>query len=257
MPKSMSPEELVRTLNEGGFKPAIVRSGLVKVNADDQNSLMFSEGRGCHAWTRIPLDAIESVEYESLVRCHDHQHPFVQLHLKAPTDNPTATLFAELLMHGAGAASSESIADLASDSGESFEEPAESLRLLASTTQRIDIGFQANGNGVMNCYGLGTFRCQGRPGARFRYPIDITVTTADKELLHISREFNGPDGRPARMPFAIRIWPARGIYIHEWGYCQYAPGQTSEGCIHLCPGDAVRVYNWIVGRTRITIHYPW
>jgi hypothetical protein len=116
------------------------------------------------------------------------------------------------------------------------------------TTQRIEIAFQANGDGTMNCHGLGTFPCEGRPG--LKYPTDLTVTAADKELLHHSIEFN------CDMPYAIRIWGQRGIYIHEWGYCRASDG-PSEGCIHLCRPNAATVFNWITGPTRITITYPW
>jgi aquaporin Z len=116
------------------------------------------------------------------------------------------------------------------------------------TTKRIEISFDASGDGVISCKGLGDFDCQGLNGVT--YPQDITVQTTDKEIKHWSTEFQ------VWMPFAIRIWPQRGIYIHEWGFCRVAQGQ-SAGCIHVCPGNAEKIYNWVDGPTRITIKYPW
>jgi hypothetical protein len=37
------------------------------------------------------------VEFVRNVPCKDHQHPYVRVHLKSPTDNPEAEVFARLL----------------------------------------------------------------------------------------------------------------------------------------------------------------
>jgi hypothetical protein len=70
-------------------------------------------------------------------------------------------------------------------------------------SRRIKIHFDANGNGKLECVGLGTFDCQAKPG--LSYPKDVTVHDGDKEPVHHSIEF-GVD-----MPFAIRIWPAHFV----------------------------------------------
>jgi hypothetical protein len=127
-------------------------------------------------------------------------------------------------------------------------------RLAPSGTQRINIEFQSNGDGIMECVGFGRFSCLGQIGRG--YPRDLTVTPSDKERRHISREFNN-----VPMPFSIRIWGQCGIYIHEWGYCTVAGSPSgpdaAHGCIHLCSPDAESVFNWVQRRTRILINYPW
>lgn len=115
--------------------------------------------------------------------------------------------------------------------------------------QRISIQFGANGEGTMTCQGLGTFPCLGQAGRA--YPNDLTINVSDKERVHRSAEF-GVD-----MPFALRIWGQRGIYIHEFPCSLRTNNGPSAGCIHLCAGDAEKVYEWVVGRTRVTIEYPW
>lgn len=116
-------------------------------------------------------------------------------------------------------------------------------------TKRIKIDLDAKGDGTLECVGYKTFPCQGRPGVT--YHKDVTLQTSDKELLHHSHEFAGVD-----MPYALRVYSERGIYIHEWQFCSSAGG-TSAGCIHLCSPTAKLVYDWIDGPTRITIEYPW
>jgi hypothetical protein len=117
-----------------------------------------------------------------------------------------------------------------------------------SATKRIKIEFQKNGNGTLECVGLGSFPCQGLPTVH--YPTDVTIHDGDKELLHHSIEFD------VDMPYAIRIWPARGIYIHQWDFCRVEDG-ASAGCIHLCQASAKTVFDWVTDPTRITISYPW
>lgn len=259
--RTMRPEELIRLLQEGELESdvslsgGVIREGMVRPVDDNPQGVLFSEGRSCRNWTRIPLDAIESVEYVGLAHCHNHQHPYVRLRLVVPTDNPTAALFAELLMKSDLHPSTES-SPATSATGEAHSpigvaEDAAAYEALGvhelAATQRIDIQFDQGGDGRLSC-GAGTFLCQGRRGVR--YPRDLTITTADKHGTHWSNEFQ------VWMNYSILIWGQRGIYIHEWPYCRTASG-PSAGCIHLCPGDAAAVYNWIVGRTRITISYPW
>ena len=127
---------------------------------------------------------------------------------------------------------------------------------IKEATKRINIRFAANGDGDLECVGFNTFECLGRANADCRYPADLTVTGeigVDKFLTKFSNEFQ------VEMPHAILIWGQRGIYIHEWpGSARRAVyGDVTAGCIHLNPSDALAVYDWIDGRTRITTEYPW
>jgi hypothetical protein len=101
----------------------------------------------------------------------------------------------------------------------------------------------------MNCGGLGAFPCLGQPGRQ--YPTDFTVTPTDKSPEHWSEEFQ------VLMKWCVLIWGQKGIYIHEGPDNLKDNGGPSAGCIHLGPGNAKRVYDWIDDRTRITISYPW
>ena len=69
---------------------------------------------------------------------------------------------------------------------------------------------------------------------------------SDKKGTHRSGKFH------VNMPHAISIWGQRGVYLHEWGRL---PG--SAGCIHLLPGDAKQVYDFVSEKTRIVIQYEW
>jgi len=112
-----------------------------------------------------------------------------------------------------------------------------------TVTGKINISFRPNGEGTLECVGLGTYHVLGQPGRM--YPKDITVTEADKERVHHSKEFN------VDMPFAIKIWGQKGIYIHEY------PMVLSSGCIHVSTTDAPIVYKYVAARTLIKITYPW
>jgi hypothetical protein len=118
-----------------------------------------------------------------------------------------------------------------------------------SKTKRIEISFKDDGEGTLKCVDLGEFSCLGQPGRG--YPKDLTVSEKHKEDLHKSIEF-GVD-----MPYAILIWGQKGIYIHEFPCSLKENKGPSAGCIHLCPGAAKKVYDWITGKTRIIIKYPW
>jgi len=113
----------------------------------------------------------------------------------------------------------------------------------------INISFRSNGEGTMECVGLGKFKVLGQPGRK--YPKDITVNETDKERLHKSKEFN------VDMPFAIKIWGQLGIFIHEFPDNLRDNGGPSAGCVHLSKKNAPKVFNYVAGRTRIKITYPW
>jgi hypothetical protein len=119
-------------------------------------------------------------------------------------------------------------------------------------TNRVEITFNANGEGTMNCQGLGQFPCLGKPN--LAYTQDLTVRGVegeDKFLRKFSNEYQ------VWMHWAVLIMGNRGIYIHEGPVTLRENGGPTAGCIHVATGDAERIYNWIDGRTRITIEYPW
>jgi hypothetical protein len=94
-----SPTAFVAALRSpaGLPKATIAVEGAVKEHADEpQEALLFSPGRVCAEWIRVPLDLIESIEDVGKVRCDGHLHHYVRLHLKTP-DAPDARLFSDLL----------------------------------------------------------------------------------------------------------------------------------------------------------------
>jgi hypothetical protein len=121
--------------------------------------------------------------------------------------------------------------------------------MILTINGRINIEISSNGEGTLECVGLGKFKILGDPTKK--YPTDITVDPlADagvKERVHQSREFN------VAMPFAVRIWGQLGIYIHEFPDNLQDNGGPSAGCIHVGKGNAEKVYNYVVTRTRIII----
>ena len=82
MTKSFTGPEFLKALTAGALKPDLVLEGMAK--ADGADALLFSPGRACTGWTRIPVGMVEHVEFLSLVRCDDHEHPLVRLALKEP-----------------------------------------------------------------------------------------------------------------------------------------------------------------------------
>ena len=118
-------------------------------------------------------------------------------------------------------------------------------------TKRVTIEFNADGEGTLT-FGGKSVKCLGAPGVK--YPKDITVTGVegvDKFPVWHSQEY-GVD-----MPWAVKIWGQRGIFIHEMPDNLKENGGPSAGCIHLSAKNAPRFYKWVDGRTRITISYPW
>lgn len=97
MQKSFTPTEFMKALSEGALRDPIVKEGFVKQDGNDPSALLFSEGTSCVVWTKIPLDMIERVDYIRSMRCQDHEHPLVRLHLKEPDpSNTAAAVFAAL-----------------------------------------------------------------------------------------------------------------------------------------------------------------
>lgn len=130
--------------------------------------------------------------------------------------------------------------------------------------KRIRISFNSLGEGMMECVGFRTVRCLGMKG--LKYPLDLTINPAirgTKENPHYSRTYSCPPNDNAAgqciMPYSILIWGQEGVFIHEWPTpATYAGnGGPTHGCIHLDPGNAQAVYNWVDQKTRVTMTYPW
>ncbi len=119
-------------------------------------------------------------------------------------------------------------------------------------TKRAKITFQANGEGQL-IYGNKNIGCLGSPTVKYTQDLTIQgIVGTDKFLRKFSDEYQ------VWMEFAVLIMGQRGIYIHEGApTLEENGGEPSAGCIHLGEGDAKDFYDWVTGRTRILISYPW
>lgn len=119
----------------------------------------------------------------------------------------------------------------------------------AMATLQARIDFRADGEGSMT-YGGRTVPCLGNP--ELAYTKDLTVqgiVGTDKFEKKYSKEYD------VWMNWAVLIMGNRGIYVHEGADNLSDNGGATAGCIHL--KDAKDFYNWVTGRTRILISYPW
>lgn len=107
-PRSMAPDEFLTELRSGALEgPAtsdasVVVSGIAKTADGNEQAILFAHGTSCADWVEVPLSQIERVELVRTVRCRDHSHPLVKLHLKAP-QSEEGLLFAALARTPAGA----------------------------------------------------------------------------------------------------------------------------------------------------------
>jgi hypothetical protein len=81
MGKNFTPTDFISALAANAVPAATVLEGLVKPSGAE-DALYFSEGRTCEQWTRIPVELLDEVEVLQTLRCHDHNHPLVRLHLR-------------------------------------------------------------------------------------------------------------------------------------------------------------------------------
>ncbi len=119
-------------------------------------------------------------------------------------------------------------------------------------TLQASIALVANGEGHIT-FGGATWPCLGNPTTQ--YTRDLTVKgeiDVDKFRRKYSNEFQ------VWMDFAILIMGQKGIYIHEGPPTLAENGnRPSAGCIHVGPPHAQEFYDFVSGRTRILISYPW
>jgi hypothetical protein len=97
MTQEFSGSDFVKALATGALKSQIVREGMAKLDEKDSKSILFAETLDCTNWVPIPVKMIEKVEFIHNLPCKDHQHPYVRIHFKSPTDNPEAEAFSRLL----------------------------------------------------------------------------------------------------------------------------------------------------------------
>jgi lipoprotein-anchoring transpeptidase ErfK/SrfK len=131
----------------------------------------------------------------------------------------------------------------------------------------MTVTFNQLGEGTIECKGYNKFRCLGRKGQKYKKDITVDPVTdpSIKSPIYYSRTYtcgetdSAGNESPCTMPWAIRLDGREGIYIHEWPLrATYAGnGGPTHGCIHLEIGDAKKVYDWVNGRTRIVMTYPW
>jgi hypothetical protein len=98
MNSSYSGSEFVKALACGDLKPPIVLRGIAKLAHGDPHAFLFSAGKYHTPWVRIPVDMIDAVELVATVPFQGENYPYVHVRLKPVTNNPAATLFADLFL---------------------------------------------------------------------------------------------------------------------------------------------------------------
>lgn len=109
------------------------------------------------------------------------------------------------------------------------------------------------------------YPCIGHLGCN--YPMECVVTPAHKKQhielqhpQHEEEESNAKSNQPMTHPYTISIDESRGIYMHEGSTNtdgQLINEQAGTGCIELAKGDAQQVYDFIEGRTKLSISHGW
>lgn len=94
---SMSADQLFERLRDDklDFAQPTAIQGMVKKANSAERVIEFAPGN-CDHWISVPLERIENVEFISQMRCKDHSHPYVRLHLK-PAESVEGKLFQALL----------------------------------------------------------------------------------------------------------------------------------------------------------------
>lgn len=135
-----------------------------------------------------------------------------------------------------------------------------------SATLQARIDFKKSGEGTLK-YGTTTVPCLGKPGVA--YPVDSIIENIEgiqyegdygnayKFKIWRSKDFPDDNGNPFPMPWSVKLWGARGIFIHEGPDNLAENDGPSSGCVHLANPNAQRFYEWITGRTRMQVSYSW
>jgi len=96
--KSYSGVDFVNSLKSDELTESISIEGLAKSD-DGQNAFQFSPGPQCTLWLKVDLAVVSKVEFLGKLRCKDHEHAHVRLHLNMPKkDDSVAYLLANLIV---------------------------------------------------------------------------------------------------------------------------------------------------------------
>ena len=91
-----APFSARRMFAELASAPTRILTGLVKEDTSDPTTILFSSGPTCSEWVSIPEGMVRDYELVRVVRCGDHEHPLVHLHLRDPaTPEERAYLLAD------------------------------------------------------------------------------------------------------------------------------------------------------------------
>jgi hypothetical protein len=98
MTASFSAERFLSLLAEDNLQQVVVQ-GMVKIDEGISDQLMFCSDNKCERWIPVPMGVVDQVEYLSILKCKDHQHPLVRLHLHLPPKQEiSARFFAEVAL---------------------------------------------------------------------------------------------------------------------------------------------------------------
>jgi hypothetical protein len=98
MTDTYSAGEFLKKLTEGALRAPLICEGFAKPVEGSHEAFLFSLGRSCEDWTKIPIEIVENVKFLGERSCRDHSHPFIQIHFKEPSaKEPSAAVFASLL----------------------------------------------------------------------------------------------------------------------------------------------------------------
>lgn len=95
MNKTYSPQDFRRALATNTLDDQPTLEGMAKADEHDDGVLLFSVA-DCERWTPIPLELVFEIEHLGRMRCKDHEHPRVRIHLPR-LETPAAKMLAGLL----------------------------------------------------------------------------------------------------------------------------------------------------------------
>lgn len=92
----LTPADFAQRLKKGTLIPSTVLIGLVK-DVDGGDAYIHFSPDGCASWIRIPTSLVDGVRLIRHVRCGDHSHPLVELHLINESPNPESQALLQVL----------------------------------------------------------------------------------------------------------------------------------------------------------------
>lgn len=92
----MTAREFLEQLTTGALSEPFDLAGLVSLDSDNPEVIIFSPGLSSEQWFPIPVDSLDHGHLLGHNRLEDQEHPHVQLFFKE-TDDPTMILLRQLL----------------------------------------------------------------------------------------------------------------------------------------------------------------